>query len=117
MDPQLLQQAAQLLEAQFGTTIQGLQQQIQDLTHQLDQQRTQKPQTRPKPRLPDPEKFNGKKYHWDTWLPLIKAKIRLDRDTIGPEPDALFFYVYDNLENQIQALVLPQLRQAKASGQ
>jgi len=30
---------------------------------------------KPKVSLPDPGKFNGQVYKFDTWLPLIKAKL------------------------------------------
>ena len=77
-------------------------------------QRTPAP-TRPKPALPDPEKFTGsaqKKY--DTWLPSIKAKLRVDANAIGDQI-AQFYYVYLNLESHVQAMVLPQLNQSESS--
>lgn len=66
---------------------------------------------RPKARLPDPEKFTGAA-RYDTWLPLIKAKLRIDADAIGND-EAQFFYLYGNLDSKIQAMVLPQLLQAE----
>ena len=69
---------------------------------------------KPKPSLPDPEKFNGQSYKYDTWLPSIKAKLRVDGEAIG-DSVAQFYYVYLNLESHIQAMVLPQLGQAEAS--
>jgi hypothetical protein len=39
--------------------------------------------SRPKASLPDPEKFNGQSYKFDTWLPSIKAKLRVDGDVIS----------------------------------
>jgi hypothetical protein len=68
--------------------------------------------SRPKPRLPDPEKLTGST-RWDTWLPLIRAKLRIDRQAIGPELEALFYYVYGNLDPRIQLIVLPQLHTAE----
>ena len=68
---------------------------------------------KPKPSLPDPKKFNGQLYKFDTWLPSIKAKLRVDGEAIG-DSVAQFYYVYLNLESHIQAMVLPQLGQAKA---
>ncbi|KAK4127468.1 hypothetical protein N657DRAFT_641465 [Parathielavia appendiculata] len=47
---------------------------------------------RPKARLPDPEKLSGAT-RYDTWLPLIKAKLRIDADAIGTD-EAQFFYLY-----------------------
>lgn len=69
---------------------------------------------RPKARLPDPEKFTGAA-RYDTWLPLIKAKLRIDADAIGND-EAQFFYLYGNLDSKIQAMVLPQLLQAEDNG-
>lgn len=69
---------------------------------------------RPKPSLPEPEKFNGQIYKYDTWLPSIKAKLRVDGNAIG-DSIAQFYYVFLNLESQAQAMVLPQLSQAEDS--
>ena len=71
--------------------------------------------SRPKPSLPDPEKFNGQAYKFDTWLPSIEAKLAVDGEAIGSDV-AQFYYVYLNLEGAVQAMVLPQLAQAKESG-
>jgi len=69
---------------------------------------------RPKPSLPDPEKFSGQAHKFDTWLPSIKAKLRVDGMAIG-DSVAQFYYVYLNLESHVQAMVLPQLGQAEDS--
>ena len=55
---------------------------------------------RPKPSLPDPEKFNSKTYKFDIWLLVIRAKLRIDSLTIG-DSTAQFYYVYGNLESNI----------------
>ncbi len=68
--------------------------------------------SRPKPSLPDPEKFGGQPYKFDTWLPSIQAKLRVDGEAIGDDV-AQFYYVYLNLESHIQAMVLPQLARAE----
>ena len=68
---------------------------------------------RPKARLPDPEKLAGAT-RYDTWLPLIRAKLRIDADAIGTD-EAQFFYLYGNLDSKIQAMVLPQLLQAETN--
>ena len=68
--------------------------------------------SRPKPSLPDPEKFNGHSQKFDTWLPSIKAKLRVNGAAIG-ETIAQFYYVYLNLDSSVQAMVLPQLGQAE----
>lgn len=66
-----------------------------------------------KPCLPDPERFNGQSFKFDTWLPSIKAKLRVDGQAIG-DPIAQFYYVYLNLDSSVQAMVLPQLSQAES---
>jgi hypothetical protein len=58
----------------------------------------------------DIEKFNGQAHKFDTWLPLIKAKLRVDGEAIG-DSTAQFSYVYLNLDSHVQAIVLPQLPQ------
>jgi hypothetical protein len=59
-------------------------------------------------KLPDPEKFARLTYKFDTWLPLIKAKLRINGPAIG-DSIAQFYYVYLNLESSVQLMVLPQL--------
>lgn len=66
---------------------------------------------KPKPSLPDPEKFTGQAHKFDTWLPSIRAKLRVDGAAIGDDT-AQFYYVYLNLDSHVQAMVLPQLSQA-----
>ncbi|PMD15663.1 hypothetical protein NA56DRAFT_581563, partial [Hyaloscypha hepaticicola] len=63
-------------------------------------------------RLPDPEKFAGSTYKFDTWHPSIKAKLRVDGPIIGDEI-AQFYYIYLNLDSSVQSIVLPQLAQAE----
>ena len=58
------------------------------------------------PALLDPAKFDSKAYHFDTWLPAIKAKIRVDGAALG-DSIAQFYYVYDRLESTVQSIVLP----------
>ena len=53
-----------------------------------------------KSKLPDPEKFAGLIYKLDTWLPLIKAKLRIDGPAIG-DSIAQFYYIYLNLESSV----------------
>ena len=45
--------------------------------------------SRPRPILPDPEKFTGAT-RYDTWLPLIKAKLDVDSEAIGGSDKAHF---------------------------
>jgi len=61
-----------------------------------------------KSKLPDPKKFAGSTYKFDTWLHSIKAKLRIDGPAIR-DSIAQFYYVYLNLESSIQLMVLPQL--------
>jgi hypothetical protein len=61
---------------------------------------TQLTGTRPRPRLPDPEKFTGNTYKFNTWLPLIKAKLRVN-GTVIRDAITQFYYVYLNLESSI----------------
>ena len=58
------------------------------------------PSSRPKPSLPDPEKFNGQSHKFDTWLPSIKAKLRVDNKAIG-DSVAHFYYVFLNLRSHV----------------
>lgn len=69
----------------------------------------------PRHRLDHPEPLDGP-LRWDTWLPLMKAKLRVDSEAIGSK-EAQFFYVYSNLESKVQALVLPQLHAAEEGGE
>ena len=96
--------------------LQGLRAAVAELQAEVRRQRDEilllrsiKP--KPKPSLPNPEKFSGQPYKFDTWLPSIKAKLRVDGEAIG-DTVAQFYYVYLNLESHIQAMVLPQLHQA-----
>ncbi|PMD49982.1 uncharacterized protein K444DRAFT_484526, partial [Hyaloscypha bicolor E] len=56
-----------------------------------------------KSKLPDPEKFAGSTYRFDTWLPLIKAKLSINRSAIG-DSTAQFYYAYLNLESSVQLM-------------
>jgi hypothetical protein len=56
--------------------------------------------------LLDLVKFDGKAYRFDTWLPAIKAKLRVDGVALG-DSIAQFYYIYDRLELIVQSIVLP----------
>jgi hypothetical protein len=94
------------LRAEFEAAVHELRQQLQD------QQNC--PTARPKPILPDPEKFNGIALKFDTWHAAILAKLRVDYEALGDDI-ARFYYVYLNLDSSVQAMVLPQLAAAEAS--
>jgi hypothetical protein len=106
MDPVQLE-----MQREFSVAISELRSEIQRQNDKI-QFLCSQPKTKPKASLPDPEKFTGHSYKFDTWLPSIKAKLRIDSDAIG-DATAQFYYVYLNLDSQTQAMVLPQLGQAE----
>jgi hypothetical protein len=108
--PSQTQIAAAITELQ--TEVRRQAEVIQQQGNELLLLRTRPSSTKPKSSLPDPEKFNGQVHKFDTWLPSIKAKLRVDGEAIG-DPTAQFYYVYLNLESHVQAMVLPQLSQAE----
>ncbi|BCR91198.1 uncharacterized protein ACHE_70041S [Aspergillus chevalieri] len=83
----------QELRNEFSSTIRALQNEIESVKNEP------KPLQRPKPCLPDPEKFNGQSLKFDTWLASMKAKLRIDAPAIG-DAVAQFYYVYLNLESK-----------------
>lgn len=108
---------------QYETAIAELRAELTAQRHEIERQRTviqvleaqlARPHSRPKPVLPNPDKFTGSAQKYDTWLPSIKAKLRVDADAIG-DSIAQFYYVYLNLESSVQAMVLPQLNEAESS--
>jgi hypothetical protein len=100
------------LRTEFEAAIQALRNENQFIKNQLDQFTQSAKPTRPKPSLPEPEKFSGQSLKFDTWLPAIKAKLRIDGAAIG-DASAQFYYVYLNLDSSVQAMVLPQLNYAE----
>lgn len=94
--------------------ITNLQAQVAQLQSEIQFLRSNLTPSRPKPSLPDPEKFKGQSHKFDTWLPSIKAKLRVDNAAIG-DSVAQFYYVFLNLDSHVQAMVLPQLGQAEES--
>ncbi|PMD60176.1 uncharacterized protein K444DRAFT_528954, partial [Hyaloscypha bicolor E] len=61
---------------------------------------------KPKSFLLYPEKFNSQVHKFNTWLSLIKAKLRVNYKAIS-NTTAQFYYIYLNLESHVQAMVLP----------
>lgn len=59
---------------------------------------------RPKPKLPELNKFSGKRYQYKTWALAAKAKIAKDGDSIGDLGDQ-FDYIYARMEPEAQALI------------
>jgi hypothetical protein len=101
---QITSQLTQQFEAEITTLRNGI--------SALQAELANRPAARPKPSLPDPEKFDGKGYKYETWFQSIEAKLLVDGPAIGNEI-AQFYYVYLNLETNVQAMVLPQLAAAK----
>ncbi|EEH35961.2 hypothetical protein PAAG_00284 [Paracoccidioides lutzii Pb01] len=62
---------------QLQAECQSLQAECQSLQTALNSSQSQF-QSRLKPSLPDPEKFTGQTLKFDTWLPSIKAKLRVE---------------------------------------
>jgi hypothetical protein len=84
------------LQSQVQYEFDGLQAEIATLQVALAKTQT----SRPCPKLPDPEKFTGSTYKFDTWLPSIKAKLAVD-STVIRDATAQFYYVYLNLNSSI----------------
>ena len=99
---------------QFGGLVVKLRNKIQSLHARIDEleqmnqanrarvhdRTTNTSPRRPKPSLPIPEKFNGKTYKFDIWLPVIRAKLYIDGPVIG-DSTAQFYYIYGNLKSNI----------------
>jgi hypothetical protein len=104
------------VSSQFQNSIDNLQARIHQLEQEILRLRAASASTtplpptisRPRARLPDPVKFDGKQHRFRVWLPEIKAKLRVDDESIG-DATAKFFYVYGCLDPTVQAMVLPQL--------
>src|SRR3954447_8316009 len=113
---------AQAFQTAATAEIESLKAQLQSQSnelhrlHQIQSNHLAAPSSssRPKPHLPDPQKFDGKSHRFRVWLPEIKAKLRVDGEAIG-DNTARFYYVYGNLEPTVQAMVLPQLSQVEES--
>lgn len=108
MDPAAVQQ---LISAALQEQAQGFQQTIDSLRNQVNGLQA-RPPSRPRPSLPDPDKFDGTFDHWETWYPEMKAKLDLDSDALGGTNKAKFWYVYGRLDKKPKELVSPQLTTA-----
>jgi hypothetical protein len=100
------------MEHELHTMIANLQTEVARQGDLIRMLQLKQSSTKPKPVLQDPEKFTGQPHKFDTWLPSIKAKLRVDGEAIG-DSVAQFYYVYLDLESNVQAMVLPQLSQAE----
>ncbi|OQD83488.1 hypothetical protein PENANT_c016G07664 [Penicillium antarcticum] len=126
---QQLDQLRVAISAEFNDILEGLRGQINALQQETaslrQEQQVQarlslaqsqpRSTSRPKHSLPNPEKFTGSSVKFDTWDVAIRAKLAIDGQAIG-DATAQFYYVYLNLDSKVQAMVLPQLAYAKASG-
>ena len=79
----------QQLRAEFQQEITALRAEVQAL--QATVNLLAAPASRPKPALPIPTKFDGKAPRFKTWLPTIKAKIRVDGQAIGDNVARFYF--------------------------
>ncbi|KAM7189382.1 hypothetical protein V8F33_010070 [Rhypophila sp. PSN 637] len=103
---QLIQQALAAQEQRFSVTITELQSGLAAI-------KTSSPSLNlPKPRLPNPDKFDGTLSTWEVWYPEMKAKLRIAQQALGEE-EAQFWYIYSRLEKKVQALVAPQIAYAE----
>ncbi|KAJ9473800.1 hypothetical protein VN97_g13280 [Penicillium thymicola] len=123
MDQQVLHQLRAELRTEFASTIDNLRGEIQAQSQLISTLQASVSATaanppsskRPKSSLPDPEKFSGQAFKYDTWDAAIRAKLAIDGPAIG-DSTAQFYYVYLNLASQVQAMVFPQLSSARDSG-
>jgi hypothetical protein len=91
-------------QAQVQAEFERLRAEITTLQAQLAAPSTTPP-PRPRARLPDPDKFAGLTYKFDTWLPSVKAKLQVDGEAIR-DAVAQFYYVYLNLDSSVQSIIL-----------
>lgn len=119
---QLIHQALSQQEQLLSTTISELRAELIATKAELSSIKThvidgllarQTTDVRPKPVLPDVDKFDGSLSMWEVWYPEIQAKLRIDDKTFGQSEEVKFWYTYNRLEKKIQALVTPQLAAAE----
>lgn len=119
---QLIHQALSQQEQLLSTTISELRAELIATKAELSSIKTniidsllarQTTDVRPKPVLPDVDKFDGSLSMWEVWYPEIQAKLRIDDLTFGQSEEVKFWYIYNRLEKKIQALVTPQLAAAE----
>jgi len=120
MDPNTVNQLHQQLRDEFATEFNISLNALHSQVDRLQQENATLHQFtmnivapgRPKPALPDPEKFSNSLYHFDTWLLAIKAKLRTNTTALGDDI-TYFYYIYLNLNSSVQIMILPQLATAK----
>ncbi|KAF5498746.1 hypothetical protein CGCF413_v007039 [Colletotrichum fructicola] len=84
---------------------------IESLQQQIDALKAERT-ARPRQVLPTCAKFNGRSSDWDTWILAMKAKLKVDGLAIGND-DSQLYYVYSSLDSNVQAMVLPFVRNAE----
>lgn len=100
---------------QMAAALATQQQQIADLTTQvqlLQQQLANQRPPSPRRKLSDPVKFSGR--FLDVWEPLAKAVLRIDQAAIGDE-EAQLYWLFGNLDERVQTMVLPLVTTAQTS--
>lgn len=102
------------LQDQFRSAIDELRGQIAQLQVRQTALESPDPHRRPRPSLPDPDRFNGQAVKFDTWRASVLAKLTVDGPAIGGSV-AQFNYVFMMLEPKVQAMVLPHLTAAQSS--
>ncbi|KAK4099187.1 hypothetical protein N658DRAFT_170483 [Parathielavia hyrcaniae] len=60
-------------------------------------------QTKKKPTLPDPAKFNGNRKEFPSWLLDMQYKLEVDGPAIGPAKDQ-FIYIFSRLEKEAKSM-------------
>lgn len=102
----MINAALQQQEGRFKNTIDELREQVLALSAR------QPP--RPRPSLPDPDKFDGTFDHWETWYPEMKHKLEQDGDALGGTEKAKFWYIIGRLEKKSKSDVAPQITAAES---
>jgi hypothetical protein len=103
------------LEAALREALETNQLKDTDTTPTPSTTRTTEDYRRPRPRLPDPTKFNGDSTEWSTWKVLMENKLMIDKESIGPE-QAQFLYVFSRLEGNAGKNVTTYVKQRREEG-
>ena len=69
----------------------------------------------PRPRLPDPPKFNGDRFEWPAWKVTMENKLYIDSPALG-DPTAQFLYIYSRLEGNALKNVTTYVKQNRENG-
>lgn len=119
---QLIHQALSQQEQLLSTTISELRAELIATKAELSSIKTkiidsllarQTTDVRPKPVLPDVDKFDGSLSMWEVWYPEIQAKLRIDDLTFCQSEEVKFWYIYNRLRRKYKLWLHPSLRQPK----